>query len=546
MANVFFYTNGEYFTNLMNDLLKSGEFLKIKQTFDDSGADKMLKPFLLGEAEFKGDTRNDDFTIEHIKRKDPDGESFLWTGIKSRLDVIGDERESLGKRMEEFYLWELNRVKDDSDIQTLLRIFTLDELKGLLWKEALQDYDSELIPKFRKPGKIRDGVILSNGWSVEGYYMCHNNLMYALHELGMVDNSDWSECNDSVHISSGTLSGNIIHTLESPNTHQKRYKLVTKELIDTLFFYRKELETYANDERIPKILREGHEEYLNKGTKYANLSFLRKYYNFLDVKYPVISLDMLDINSGKVFVRTSPKRSIPGLLNSICVNNDDKEVEGAINKILAEFDKFKEVRKETYMGGKISYNEIHYFFQEFIDGSNGVAHYVSNEFRYALSKTQGDVVKGIESNEVLSDSHHKILSNFCKELSFDLSSDIQVEFIISGDDVYIVQLRELHNPPSYIPYNIDESEILKRGISFSRGKGKFHLADVLVVEKDANSEDLLNKEALIVRSDTSEFSHILALSKALGIPSLYGIGDFELPEKFQLQTHAKEAYILKW
>ena len=57
--------------------------------------------------------------------------------------------------------------------------------------------------------------------------------------------------------------------------------------------------------------------------------------------------------------------------------------------------------------------------------------------------------------------------------------------------------------------------------------------EILIVEEDCEAEKLLDKKALIVENATN-FSHILALSKALNIPSLYGTGKVDLPKNKQV------------
>jgi hypothetical protein len=53
------------------------------------------------------------------------------------------------------------------------------------------------------------------------------------------------------------------------------------------------------------------------------------------------------------------------------------------------------------------------------------------------------------------------------------------------------------------------------------------------VEQDCSSEMLISKKALIVENHTN-FSHILALSKALNIPSIYRTGKIILGGKTSL------------
>jgi hypothetical protein len=62
-----------------------------------------------------------------------------------------------------------------------------------------------------------------------------------------------------------------------------------------------------------------------------------------------------------MLVRTSPKESMPGLLNSI--KAETEETYSAVSKIISDFKVHMNV---------IRNNEIYWFFQEFIEGQNGV------------------------------------------------------------------------------------------------------------------------------------------------------------------------------
>lgn len=115
--------------------------------------------------------------------------------------------------------------------------------------------------------------------------------------------------------------------------------------------------------------------------------------------------------------------------------------------------------------------------------------------------------------------------------------------MIKDDTVWIVQLRILEN-------NAEETVILNKpeetliiGKTFSKGIIEVDTDKILILDSDGDSELLLGKEALIVKEDV-EFSHILALSKALRIPSIFATGDFELPEgKVRFTAYNKEAWI---
>lgn len=58
------------------------------------------------------------------------------------------------------------------------------------------------------------------------------------------------------------------------------------------------------------------------------------------------------------------------------------------------------------------------------------------------------------------------------------------------------------------------------------------LDQVLIVDdEEFSSEALIGKSALIVKSD-AEFSHLLAFSRSLRIPSMYATDISKLPESF--------------
>ena len=68
--------------------------------------------------------------------------------------------------------------------------------------------------------------------------------------------------------------------------------------------------------------------------------------------------------------------------------------------------------------------------------------------------------------------------------------------------------------------------------------------DILVVDEDCGSSQLIGKKALIVKGGNS-FSHILALSKMMKIPSMYNVTKFDFPEEGTVifNTQYKNAWI---
>ena len=213
----------------------------------------------------------------------------------------------------------------------------------------------------------------------------------------------------------------------------------------------------------------------------------------------------------------------------------------------AEFEKFKGVRGD---------NELHVFYQEFLEGSNGVCHIRrepnrSNEefvFSYMVSSNQGDIVNGKKSEETLSKPHEIELQTLTYRIFKELQCDgLQFEFVIHNDSVYIVQMRELENEFEKALGGGAPQGALIKGKSFSAGGVEIDVNDILIIESDGKPELLLGKKALIVTGDV-EFSHLLALSKALRIPSMYATGPVDQLvglNKVYFSSRLKEAYINK-
>jgi len=125
-----------------------------------------------------------------------------------------------------------------------------------------------------------------------------------------------------------------------------------------------------------------------------------------------------------------------------------------------------------------------------------------------------------------------------KELYEDIDKTIQVEFVLSDNVVYVVQLRLLRNNAERTVVVHTPEDTFLTGKTFSQGVlENVNVEEILVLDSDGDSELLLGKKALIVKNEV-EFSHILALSKALRIPSIFATGDFELPKTGEVKFYA--------
>ena len=192
----------------------------------------------------------------------------------------------------------------------------------------------------------------------------------------------------------------------------------------------------------------------------------------------------------------------------------------------------------------VGYNEFHLFYQEFIDGKNGVCHINENGFIYDLSTKQGDVVNGVKSGEHLSDKALVALTKYAHEIFTEFNEPLQLEFVVNEDAVTIVQMRFLKKKENKKEIK-KPANVYATGKTFSEGDITIDVSEILVVDKDTKAEDLIGKHALIVKQDVA-FSHILALSLRLDIPSMYAMGeDFKLPNKGKVMFVAinKESWI---
>jgi hypothetical protein len=357
----------------------------------------------------------------------------------------------------------------------------------------------------------------------------------------------------------GTLG--FILQQRSYDVHE-RYTLTDKQ-IDELWKLRDySLKHYSSYGRVATVNEELLAYVSQKkglGGKFGNLEFLKRF--FPDVKtaeYSRLPNDKWETT----IVRTSPKKSLPGLLNSIKAKTND-EINKAVEKIIADFEIHKDV---------LGRNKIHWFFQEYLEGKNGVvnciakpkSHYpnektLSPEYlatlKYdidiACSTIQGSIVEGHSGNVEIGFDNETYLRRLSRKLAEIFGADIQLEFVIlPNDEVRIVQLRLFQNKPNrnFEPSDSQLEDALLTGKSFSSPEYsknvEVNLSDILIVEQDCASELLLGKKALIVENDTN-FSHILALSKALNIPSMYATGKVNLEgkTKFIFSTEYSTGFI---
>lgn len=533
-----FYTTGEGFTNLLTNFFEEGRFKMVYQTLEDGGLPHdMIVEFFNGRGYFEGDSRDEGGLSYHTRDVQVDMEHRYYWAMRNFITNHKIENDEYDEDDEDNYepktVLKYPEVTDaltekawqeNEDLQCLRKIITRESLISLIWKKALTH---EGWPVNKPPGECDLGaIIVRSGDVIECPYMMHNSLYPILYKIGLAKSPDWTEDEWNLHVSSGQISGGPTRELD---WYSGRKELTHEQLL-TLIRYRKVFyKMYSGWDKIMESIRGYIGNVENHGGKYNNLAFLKLSYP--DIKLPLFSKE--PIPGVRNCLRTSPKYSLPGLLESKFTIDDN-----SIREMEERFEKYKNIRKD---------NEFHYFYQEFIEGVNGVVHRNRSGFSYAVGNEQGDVVKGKKSNLKLADSAVTKLKAIADELFEDLDVSLQLEFVVAKNgDVYIVQLRKIENDFERSAGIPAPTKFIAKGRTFSKGVvDKVLAADVLIVDEDAMAEELIGKKALIVKSNV-EFSHILALSAALKIPSIYGTGDFDWGGgHVKIQAYNEDGYISK-
>ena len=408
-----FYTTGESFTALLKDYFQSGLFSLYEKLLNDNLNDEQMKEAFRLRISFEGDTREEGLFCNFATSDPEDFPETLYYAIRTiSRGVLNEQTIELE--------W---MAKENKDLAVLLKYFTTKEILNLCQIPILNEEGYSITEYPTSNEHTINGVILKDGRFIECGYQDHVNLYPILYNIGLSDDGRWSDSKEVMHISSSQLNGLAAYRLRD----RLREDYVPQAQIDTLWRLRNHLSGlygYSSDNTcIPNLIRNHVINIEKQGGKWGNLSFLKKYYPHINT--PKTSLTIEDF-SQQAFMRTSPKKSLPGLLNSRLINSYE-EVEHARIFMEQEFEKFKDLNRG---------NELHWFFQEFLEGSNGVCHikYEPNLsdtkylFNYQLSLNQGDVVKGKTSHEKLSEELEKELEQIGVELFTDLKESIQLEF----------------------------------------------------------------------------------------------------------------------
>lgn len=520
MAKLSFYTTGESMYERIWDFLKSGQFKNAIDVLESCGFDKVIiYSFLRGAFKMVGDTEN---------------------GLA--LEPVSDV-EFLEKRVDDIFTgwctscaedgYEYHEYREGNEhVKALFKYFDKESFFKIYREQILKSRGYEMlsiddINEFEDDDdeKLRNGVITSCGHFIECGFQQHSSLFPVLYGVGLSTTSSWFDTGERMvmHVTSGQISGYYGHLLKNGKMFKKDTQ-PSKEQIELLYHLRNHIYGFYGKRTItiPSALLLHETRAENNGSKYGGLAFLSK---FKDFKIPRYSKEPL---GGKYVIRTSPTRSIGGLLTSYFDVTEENHDE-TIVKMKNDFDKYRNI---------VSDNEFNYFYQEQIEGKNGVAFQDENGFTIGISDNRGDIVGGKHSDKV-----PYIVEYYLKSILDSLYNDFrrptQVEYVFDGSDVYFVQLRVFESE-KFETIEVPKDAI--KGKPFKRGDIKFQIEDCLIIDSECESKELIGKKALIVRDDVN-FSHALALSKSLNIPSIYGVGDFEPTKIMSINTKGEVGFI---
>lgn len=573
-----FWTTGEQYTNLLLEMFMSGKFKAFEEMLKGGnfGHDQNVLAFQL-KLQLIGSTKEGgDLSATFLEESPKTYLENLITGIRSAMSNTGKGELIQGSLLLKLDFFE----KHSEDIQTLLKYITKESLIELYWEEILEDegfgVGRSLLECMEDSNQTISGLLLTDGTFVQCGYQDHRSLFPLLLQLGKVESFDRDDhlSSDALPISSNMISGSKAYTLEHGGElevyqkgEEEKFTLTDRQLEELWKVRDFKIKSYTAHKSgtVMDAIRRQFVQKQGMGGKYGNLKFLEKFYP--EIKICEFYKTYLSFEPRKMIVRTSPNKSLPGLLNSV-VCGSAGHIKEAIKKIRSDFEKHRDVRRD---------NEINWFYQTFLEGQNGVVNCFEKhteqrpkerggltaetqerarwDIQIACSTEQGAIVQGHTTNVELSSEESSYLRKLSRKIAKDLDSDIQLEFVkVAENDIRIVQMRTLEKPPrtSFQPSDENLKAALVIGKSFCSapehgfGNSEVNVKDILIVEQDSDSEALLGKKALIVKNDTT-FSHILALSKALGIPSIYATGevDFQDAKVVRFSTEYQIGFIKK-
>ncbi len=348
--------------------------------------------------------------------------------------------------------------------------------------------------------KTNTGLILFIDGEVKIYY-CeyteHETLVQCLFDFGIINNPHifYGESRiPYIHFSYGELTGNVIDFLIEPTLYEdiqfghndaiKLYKNLNKYNLHEDCSYNNKLHRYF------KLLYAyiiSH--YIENGMKYANLKFLKECY-----EYNVADIFLEKPNDNCNYsIRSSPLTSSPGKYSSLIGSSD--------------IQLFFELNKDN----------IPYFYQKTIEGINGVSEITNGEY-FALSSV---VNGGVTSNTA--DTYYeynKTIKNITRELHQDLGHNIQIEYVISDDNVYIVQMRLFQKKVLY--QDVMVFDPLTMGITYNTGCARGILGKDIIFIKDDTDElakiEIVKNAKGLIYNGKNRLSHLVTMARIMKIP----------------------------
>lgn len=528
-----FSVDTEGLTSIIYNFFLEGNFRAAYLTLKDGGLD---------------DSKIEDFYRQRLKLTGSgvDGDVFISENNQPLTDTEFNEKlfyaietliSNTNFEFDDIFTDRISKNKEvNEQLEYLFKIIDKDRVRELTVRKFFYYEGYDVVEQLTEGSS---GVILSNGITIELGYNEHQYLYEILYELGYADSEFWTDDSKVIHISSNQISGSLAYAVKdlkylsdlSDNELARCKPLTTKQL--KALFVNRHLKFYGSDDTIAiKSITNGYQLIHNCGGKYGKLQFLKDCYP--QMNYPRIAKTPID--GVKNCIRTSLDVPMHGLVDSFF----GEITKNTIKTIQSQWDEVKHICPN---------NKLHFFFQEYLDGSNGVAHLIDNEFKYSLSANQGDIVDGKVGTEKLSAKHELELKEFMLDLYNKGGENIQIEFVISDDKLFIVEMKYLETTffNEDLVIKVKKEDVLFTGTSFSRGIERVNKNEVLYVTDDCvESKHIAGKKAVIVENET-EFSHILALAASLKIPAIYGTGAIydSLPDNFKINTTGKIGYILK-
>ncbi|WIC41370.1 hypothetical protein MA9V1_106 [Chryseobacterium phage MA9V-1] len=563
MGRYNFNITGDYLENFMKDCFKSGSFKTFYELCQDNGFNETTTKHCFTLAfTMTGESREDTLAIDINVEQPEDYAETLWIGLKSSipLEYAEFKHELAWHRLfesdESMDLYFRRHPGALGNICKLVQYVSRETIVSLLRNKFFEEegYEVTTLAKEIMSGRSYgvNGVIAQDGTFLACGFQDHINMLPVAKSLGLVETDDVMAGRESnaIHISSNSYSGGASHYFSSPEYYDYYDdRKISNAQIETVWNSVDELNRfYLNNSGLVTVGDSCMKLYAgnaNSGAKFGNLEFLKhivKLEERFDIKLPSYANVLTDelANAEAIIVRTSPKKSMPGLLESIVIVEPTlNKIGKACEQIEADFDKHNS-------NGR---NKIHFMFQEFIEGINGVAHidycqaaetgdyrHQGVNFRYAASEKQGDVVNGVKSSTAISYENAVKLEKFMKFMATRMFAKIQVEFVEdNAGQLYVLQIRTfLSEKVSNASKELYDSYAI-HGKTFCQGNAYkdeqvIAISDVLVVNSEATSEQLKDKKCLVVLEDT-DFSHILALSYAFNIPAIYAIQEKDMFNK---------------